>query len=204
MTVFDVMEMGGTLSFAISGSIAGIRKRLDPFGILIIGFVSSIGGGTIRDILLGSFPVAWMLDMRSVSLIFIGIIITLLFYKRVLGLNRGIFWFDTFGLALFCSAAIQKGLNFHVNYPIIIALGTITGCFGGVLRDVLLNEIPMVFRKDIYASACIAGGIVYLGLFEVGLSHKFCQFGTLFTIVIIRVGAVYWNWNLPMIYKKAK
>ena len=206
MKVLYIIEVLGNLSFALSGAISGIRKRLDIFGVLIITFVSSVGGGTVRDILIGSFPVAWMQDILTISTILTGYLIALFFYRYILYLNKTIFWLDTIGLALFSTIAVEKGIEFNMSPPVCVALGAITGCFGGIIRDVILNEIPYVFRKDIYASACIAGGSCYFIT-----AWLFPQVGdylpstvSVAVVILIRIGATYFNWRLPLIYKIEK
>lgn len=203
MKLVYVLEILGVISFALAGSVSGIRKRLDIFGVLIIAFVSSVGGGTIRDMMIGDTPVAWTRDLDMVGAIFGGFVLTLFFYRYVIYLKHSLFWLDTIGLALFCSAAIEKGISFHLSWPICIALGTITGTFGGVIRDVLLNEIPYIFRKDIYASACIAGGSVYMILYYGFNAPHTAEWLCITTIILIRTGAYYWDWRLPLIYKRS-
>jgi uncharacterized membrane protein YeiH len=206
MKIINIIEVLGIMSFALSGAISGIRKRLDIFGVLIITFVSSVGGGTVRDILIGSLPVAWMQDMLTVSTILFVYVVALFFYKYILYLNRTIFWLDTVGLALFSTIAVEKGIQFNMSPPVCVALGAITGCFGGIIRDVILNEIPYVFRKDIYASACIAGGSCYfvtLWLFPAGGNFAASTI-SIAIVMIIRIGATYLKWRLPLIYKHEK
>ena len=202
MNFIDVIETLGIASFALSGAISAIRKRLDVFGVLIITFVTCIGGGTVRDILIGSLPVAWMQDIYVITTIFISYLIALFFYRHVIYLAKINFWLDTIGLALFCTIAVKKGIDFHMSAPVCVALGTITGCFGGIIRDVLLNEIPYVFRKDIYASACIAGGSMYFIVLWLSQNENLAEIICGSTIVSIRICTVFFNWRLPLIYKK--
>ena len=190
------------MEFAFSGAVSAIQKRLDVFGVLIITFVTAIGGGTIRDMLIGSLPVGWLLDFDLIGTIFISYLISLFFHKYIHAYSKIIFWMDTIGLAVFTLVAITKGLQFHLHPVVCIALGTVTGCFGGILRDVLINEIPYVFRKDIYASASIAGGIVYFVSAKISHDHHISGLIGGAVIVFIRVGAKYKNWRLPLIYTK--
>ncbi len=202
MRLIDLVEILGTIAFALSGAFSAMQKRLDVFGVLIITFVSAIGGGTIRDLLIGSLPVAWILDIQIISTILITYLIALFFLPKLIKLNKILFWFDTIGLAVFCVVAIDKGISFHLHPIVCIALGTITGCFGGILRDVILNEIPYVFRKDIYASACIAGGIVYFLAISLSVPEQLLGWVSGITIGVIRVLAFYYKWRLPLIYVK--
>jgi uncharacterized membrane protein YeiH len=202
MKLITIVEILGIMAFSFSGAVSAMQKRLDVFGVLIITFVTAIGGGTIRDLLIGSLPVSWLLDIELIGTIFIIYLIALFFHTRIHAYSKVIFWMDTAGLAFFTLVALTKGLQYNLHPSVCIALGTVTGCFGGILRDVLLNEIPYVFRKDIYASASIAGGIVYFMLARFLFSHDVSSFIAGGVIVLIRVGAKYKGWQLPLIYMK--
>lgn len=192
-----IIEILGTISFAMSGSFAAMQKRLDPFGVLIIAFVTSVGGGTVRDLLL-DVPVFWMHDLWMCSLIFITAILSMIFKSVEKNFRVTLFIFDSFGLGLFTIIGIQKGLNAELHPMICITLGTITGCFGGIIRDILLNRIPLIFRKEIYATACISGGIIFLLLAKfTSLSYTFVQISTILLIVAIRTLAVKYKWQIP-------
>ncbi len=204
MTFIEIIEILGTFAFALSGAISAMRKRLDVFGVLIITFVSSIGGGTIRDLLIGDTPVAWLLNLQIITTILIAYMMSLFFLKKLIRMQKPIFWFDTIGLAVFCMVAIEKAIVFELHPIVCIALGTVTGCFGGILRDVILNEIPYVFRKDIYASACIAGGILYFFLLYLNIHGGTSAWIAGIFIVGIRITSHYFGWRLPLIYVKSK
>jgi len=184
----------------MSGSFAAMQKRLDPFGVLIIAFVTSVGGGTIRDLIL-DVPVFWMHDMVICTVIFITTIVSMIFKSVEKKFKVTLFIFDSFGLGLFTIIGIQKGLNADLHPLICITLGTITGCFGGISRDILLNRIPLIFRKEIYATACIIGGTIFLGLVKYStLSYAFVQVSTILLIVTIRTLAVKYHWEIPKFY----
>jgi uncharacterized membrane protein YeiH len=194
------IEILGTVAFAMSGSFAAMQKRLDPFGVLIIAFVTSVGGGTIRDLIL-DVPVFWMHDMVICTVIFITTIVSMIFKSVEKKFKVTLFIFDSFGLGLFTIIGIQKGLNADLHPLICITLGTITGCFGGISRDILLNRIPLIFRKEIYATACIIGGTIFLGLVKYStLSYAFVQVSTILLIVTIRTLAVKYHWEIPKFY----
>ena len=198
----DIIETGGTIAFGLSGAFMAMEKRLDPFGVIIITFVTAIGGGTVRDMLIGKTPVTWLQD-NSTALIILGTAIAaLLFGKYLKQLSKTMFFFDSLGLGLFTVVGIEKGQEAGLSSLICIALGTTTGCFGGVLRDVLLNNIPLIFRKEIYASACIAGGILYFGLMLTGILVEYITTITIVFIVLIRVIAVRYKISLPASYNK--
>ena len=184
----------------MSGSFAAMQKRLDPFGVLIIAFVTSVGGGTVRDLLL-DVPVFWMHDLWMCSLIFVTAILSMIFKSIEKKFSVTLFIFDSFGLGLFTIIGIQKGLNADLHPLICLTLGTITGCFGGIIRDILLNRIPLIFRKEIYATACIVGGGVFLFLVKYcTLSYTFVQISTILLIVAIRTLAVKYHWQMPKFY----
>ncbi|MBM7417601.1 MULTISPECIES: trimeric intracellular cation channel family protein [Chryseobacterium] len=194
------IEILGTISFSMSGSFAAMQKRLDPFGVLIIAFVTSVGGGTVRDLLL-DIPVFWMHDLLMCGVILITSIFSMVFKSIEKNFKVTLFIFDSFGLGLFTIIGVQKGLNADIHPLICIGLGTITGCFGGIIRDILLNRIPLIFRKEIYASACIIGGAIFLLLTTfTALSYTIIQIFTILLIVAIRTLAVKYHWQMPKFY----
>jgi len=186
-----MIEVLGTIAFAMSGSFAAMQKRLDPFGVIIIAFITSVGGGTVRDLLL-DVPVFWMHDLRMCSIILITSIVSMIFKSLEKNFQVTLFIFDSFGLGLFTIIGVQKGLTAELHPLICIILGTITGCFGG---------IPLIFRKEIYATACIIGGAVFLLLVKYSnLSYTFVQVFTILLIVAIRSLAVKYHWQMPKFY----
>lgn len=193
----EIIEVLGTISFAISGTFAAVQKRLDPFGVLIIAFVTSIGGGTVRDLLLGDTPVAWMRDVNYCLLILVTSILTLFFKHQIKKFKVTLFLFDSLGLGLFTLVGVQKGIVFGLDPGMCVALGTITGCFGGVIRDTLLNTIPLIFRKEIYATACIAGGALYFALLELSLKADIAKIIVIVFIVTLRIVVVRYKLALP-------
>jgi len=196
-----ILDIIGTLAFAISGVLTAMNKRLDPFGILIIAFVAAVGGGTLRDILIGA-PVAWMQNLTYVYVIFATTFFTVIFRKRINYIRRSLLLFDTIGIALYTTVGVQKGIEAGFPPIICIALGTMTACFGGVIRDILCNEIPIIFRKEIYATACIIGASVYFLLMETPMPIDLIVVISGSVVMIIRLLAVYFNLSLPNIYKK--
>lgn len=197
---FEIIDILGTLAFAISGTSEAMRKQLDIFGILIIAFVTSIGGGTLRDVLIGKLPVAWLQNDTTITVILAGALSTLLFGTWIRRLNYTLFLFDALGLGLCTLTGIQKGMELGFSPGICIALGTMTGCFGGVIRDTLLNEIPLIFRKEIYASVCIAGGLLYFLLRHVQMEDTTAQVLCIMMIVVLRIVVVRYKLSLPSVY----
>ncbi|MBO9619282.1 MAG: trimeric intracellular cation channel family protein [Niabella sp.] len=194
-----IIEFLGTISFAISGTFSAMQRRLDAFGVLIIAFVTSVGGGTIRDLLIGDLPVAWMRDMKICGVILITSVLTIFFKTHIKKLKVTLFLFDSLGLGLFTVVGLQKGLNFGLHPGICIALGTITGCFGGITRDILLNTIPLIFQKEIYATVCILGGTVYLLLLHFQVNADVSKFVIIALIFITRIIVVQNKLSFPRI-----
>lgn len=202
--MFYLLDIIGTMAFALSGALTAMNKRLDPFGILIIAFVTAVGGGTLRDVLVGRTPVGWMLNLNYVYVIFIGYILAILFRKRFDKLRKSLFLFDTVGLGVFTLIGLEKGISIGLHPIICTALGTMTACFGGVIRDILCNEIPVIFRKEIYATICILGGIVFFMLKKGNFPDELIQLVTSLVIIIVRLLVVKFNWSLPTLDLKLK
>ena len=199
-----VIDILGTFSFAVSGAFFAMEKKLDPFGVLIISFVTAIGGGTLRDIMIGNLPVGWLRDETATVVIFIGAIGSMFFSQWLKKINNTLFLFDALGLGLFTIIGIEKGLQLDFSVGICIALGTITASFGGVIRDVLLNNVPLIFRKEIYALASIIGGLIYYLLKQTPLNNDVAKIICILLILVIRLLAVKYKLSLPLIYSKNK
>ena len=193
----EIIEVIGTIAFAISGTFNAMQRKLDPFGVLIIAFVTAIGGGTVRDLLIGDTPVAWMRDMQTCLIILFTAVATMFFKTHVQKMKITLFLFDSLGLGLFTMVGILKGIAFGLNPGICIALGTITGCFGGIIRDTLLNTIPLVFRREIYATACIAGGLLYFLLIYINVESVVAKLSVVAFIFVLRIIAVKFKLSLP-------
>ncbi|MBC2840175.1 trimeric intracellular cation channel family protein [Robiginitalea sp. SC105] len=199
--LYTVVDLLGVIAFAISGVLVAMEKRLDLFGVGIIALVTSIGGGTLRDLLLGYAPVDWMRHPHIVYVILLTTTLAVLFQSRLKNLRTSLFLFDTIGIGLYTLVGIEKGLDAGLSPVICIALGTITACFGGVLRDILCNEIPVIFRREIYASACIAGGGLYFLFVAAGLSAVYAYVGGIAAVILIRLLAVRFGIGLPNLYR---
>ncbi|MCW8981274.1 MULTISPECIES: trimeric intracellular cation channel family protein [Altibacter] len=201
MSLFFIIDILGTISFSISGVLTALKKRMDPFGILIIAFVTAVGGGTLRDVLI-DFPITWMRNLTFVYVI-LGAAVFAVIFRRWLGyIRRSLFLFDTIGIALYTIVGVEKGLAADLPPLICIALGTMSACFGGVIRDILCNEIPIIFRKEIYATACILGGVTYFILLKTSLSENWVVILSGSVVITIRLLAVYFKLSLPSIYTK--
>jgi uncharacterized membrane protein YeiH len=206
MPVFDflfIIDVLGTAAFAISGARQAIDRKLDVFGVIIIAFVTAIGGGTLRDLLIGNTPVSWMRNELIITVILVSAIGTMLVEGIYHRLSGTLFLFDSLGLGLFTLAGMEMALQFGFSPGMAVALGTISACFGGVIRDVLLNKVPLIFQKEIYASACIAGGLLYLLLRHWSLQERVAEVICIIFIVAIRVVAVKKQLSLPPVRKKS-
>lgn len=198
---FQTLDILGTIAFAISGVLVAMNKRMDPFGVLIIAFVTAVGGGTLRDIMVGVEPVSWMRNMTFVYVIIASTVFAIVFRNYLKHLRRSLFLFDTIGIGLYTVVGIETGLVAGLHPIICIALGTMTACFGGVTRDILCNEIPVIFRKEIYATACIVGGLSYflMHIFLKDENYLFIIAGLV--VIAIRLIAVRFKVSLPSLYK---
>jgi uncharacterized membrane protein YeiH len=198
---FQIIDILGTIAFAISGVLVALHKKMDPFGVLIIAFVTAVGGGTLRDILIGQTPVSWMQNMTYVYVIFGATVFSIIFRHKINYLRTSLFLFDTIGIGLYTVVGIEKGLSANLHPVICISLGTMTACFGGVIRDILCNEIPVIFRKEIYATACIIGGATYFLLREFIVDNNFIFVIAGLIVILIRILAVKFKISLPSLYK---
>jgi uncharacterized membrane protein YeiH len=199
--MFHLLDIIGTIAFAISGVLTAFNKKLDPFGVYIIAFVTAVGGGTLRDVLIGRTPVVWMQDITYVYMITIGFFIALVFRKKLDKLRTSLFLFDTIGLGVFTLIGLERGIEVGLHPIICIALGTMTACFGGVIRDILCNEIPIIFRREIYATICIIGGLLFFALKHFNLNDDALSLVTSVVIITIRLMAVKFKWYLPTMGK---
>ena len=193
-----ILEALGTFAFAISGIRLAAQKDFDLFGAFVVGFVTAVGGGTIRDLLLDSRPF-WMTDSIYLIWTLTALLFVILFRKYLIKMNNTFFIFDTIGLALFTVVGIEKSLIAEFPFWVAIIMGTITGVAGGIMRDICINEIPLIFRKEIYALACIFGGICYHVCHINGLDQMFTQIATCSTVLVIRILAVKLKISLPKI-----
>ena len=195
-------DLIGTFVFGISGVLVGLERKMDVFGMFILAFVTGVGGGTVRDVLirtttLDPVPVFWMKNLMYVLMIVASVVITLPFKKKFVG--HWSYWlmvFDTIGLGVFTIIGLEKTLRFELSPVIAILLGAMTGSFGGVIRDILANKLPAVFHKEIYATACVAGGIVYF-LIDGLMGHNTVVFITILVVIAVRLLSVKYKWELP-------
>lgn len=200
MSLFTILDVLGTIAFAISGALSAMNRRLDLFGIFIIAFVTAIGGGTVRDILIGNTPVMWMENIVYIYLIGVVTILAIIFRNKLNYLKKSLFLFDTIGLGVFTITGVETGIQNGLDPIVSVALGAMTGTFGGVIRDILCNEIPIIFRKEIYATACIIGALAYVILYDMGVDADVIYLVTTLTVISIRLVVVKYQISLPSLY----
>ncbi len=199
MEFIYALDILGTFAFAISGALVASDKKFDLFGVIIIAFVTAVGGGMLRDVLINSHPINWIGDLNYLFTILVAVILTFLFKSKIAYLSKTLFLFDTVGLSVFTLLGLQKGLLLDLHPIVALIMGMISAVFGGVLRDVLTNKVPLIFEKEIYASACLAGGIFYLILAKFNVPKDINFVISASVIVIIRLIAVKFELQLPKI-----
>ncbi|MEM8585541.1 MAG: trimeric intracellular cation channel family protein [Bacteroidota bacterium] len=195
--MIHIVDLAGTFVFAISGALAAEDKDFDLWGVFILAFVTAVGGGTLRDVLIGSTPVGWMKDLNYIYLITASLPLVYFFKKPLVRFRKGFFLFDAIGIGLFTILGINKTLGLGLSPVIALLMGVVSSVFGGIIRDVLSNEIPLIFRKEIYASACIAGGSLYLIMSQFMAVTGIYLMIPIGFVIIIRVLAVSRQWSLP-------
>ena len=196
--VIHILDLVGTAVFAVTGALAAGRKRMDIFGVVVLGCVTALGGGTLRDVILGSHPVFWIADTKYLAVA--AIVATGIF---VLARRRKLpamvlMYADAVGLAVFTVIGFQKGFHVTHMYSIAIVMGVTTGVVGGIIRDVLSSEIPLIFRREIYASASLCGAALLVLLTHLQLPSPFAVSASILTTLVIRITALHWNLALPL------
>ncbi|MBC8304400.1 MAG: trimeric intracellular cation channel family protein [Pelagibacterales bacterium] len=199
MDLIYILDIVGTFAFAISGALVASDKKFDLFGVIIIAFVTAVGGGMLRDILMNAHPINWFGDLNYVWTILIAVIFTMIFKSKIAPLSKTMFLFDTIGIGVFTLIGVQKGFSYNLHPFVAIIMGMISSVFGGVLRDILTNKVPLIFKKEIYASACLIGGLVFWLSNYFQVSQLFQFFITLFSVILVRSIAVKFHLELPKI-----
>jgi uncharacterized membrane protein YeiH len=198
-----IVEMVGAVACAISGIRWAALKSFDWFGAFIVGLVTAIGGGTLRDLLLG-LPVFWVTSSKMFASYFLvtalSLPVVILLRSQLVRREKMLLVFDAIGLAMFTVIGIEKALAAGTTIYIAIAMGLVTGAFGGVMRDILINEEPLIFRKDIYAMACLLGGVVYWAALAMGAPQEACAISCAVAIVGLRMFALRFGWHLPTLH----
>jgi len=200
--ILNYISIGGSFALAISGAMKAMGKKFDPFGVLIIAFVTAVGGGTMRDILLTEKSVFWFKETPYIYFIIAGTLIALVFRHKLAYFHKTLMVFDAIGLALYTIIGVQIGIENELDLINCVILGTLTGAFGGVLRDILVNEVPVIFHKEIYATVSIVFGLFYWTLYKLGVSNPILQIIPILFIIAARIIIMYYNVSFPSIYRK--
>lgn len=192
-----LLDLLGTIVFAMTGSLVARRKRLDIFGIIVIAFITAVGGGTLRDVILGNTPVFWVNNPSYIIAVLVGVALTVFLVRFNLLPDRPLLIADAFGLALFTVIGTQVALNLAVHWSSAIVMGVMSSVAGGMIRDVLSDDIPLVLRQEIYATASLCGAVSYLVLISMGFPILAIIFSMALTL-ILRLTAIWRGWSLPV------
>lgn len=196
-SVFAALNVIGLFVFAVSGALTALRNDLDIFGVAMIAFVTGVGGGTIRDVMLGSFPVWWIKDPFAIGICLAGAAAATLAQPMFASRLKALIWADAMGLAVFAVLGAQAALAAEAPAIIAVFMGAVTATFGGVVRDVLLNEPPLILKQDIYATAALAGAGVYVGLAALGVDAGAAAVAAALATFAIRGAAILFNIPSP-------
>ncbi|CAN5163127.1 trimeric intracellular cation channel family protein [soil metagenome] len=194
-----LLDLLGAFVFALSGALMGEKKRMDIFGMLVLALVTSIGGGTLRSLLIGDTPAAFLTDSRYLLLAIFATLLVYFLKEQIYRFSSLIKIFDALGLGIFFSSGMTISLQQHFGFIPSILLGVITASFGGVIRDVLSAEIPLLFRKELYATVCIVGGMWYFLLYLFPIQREYIIVSTALVVAVLRIVAIQRNWSLPRV-----
>lgn len=197
MSLLYTLDLIGTAAFAASGAWAGIRRRMDLLGVLVLGVVTATGGGTLRDMLLGDVPPFSFKDETYLYLSFAVALVVFFCHRRLEFLQHPLQYFDAVGLGTFVVIGTGKALAFEMGFIGAVVMGVMTATAGGVIRDVLSNQVPLILRKEVYASACIAGALLMVVLHRLGVDHPVAALAAALVVIAVRLLAVRYNWALP-------
>lgn len=198
MTWFYAFDLFGVAVFAITGALMAGRKSMDLFGVMVIAIITALGGGTLRDAILDNHPVSWIRNDLYILVAVLAAIGTVVWVRFTRPIHEtGLLVADAFGLAVFTVIGTQVALQHDVPISAAVIMGVMTGVAGGVMRDIICNEIPLIFHKEIYATACIAGSLVYIGLYYLGIPENLDIALAILTVLAIRLAAIRWHLGLP-------
>lgn len=196
--IIHILDLFGIAVCAATGALAAGRKRMDLFGIVVVAIVTAIGGGTIRDVILGIRPVFWISDPMYVIIATSAALVTFIAARHLKKAHPLLLIFDALGLAFFTVIGCQKAFAMHVPYVIVVVMGMITGVAGGIIRDILCGEIPLVLRKEIYATASLLGGVVLVTLRHFDVPRGTSVMIGAAAVLVLRLAAIYWQLSLPV------
>lgn len=196
-SIIYTLDFIGVIACTVAATVLAKRLKFDLFGALLISFIGSVGGGTLRDLLLNRHPIFWLHDLNYIYVITSVSILVQVFYHHVERLDRAMRWFDAMGLAAFTVIGVEAALSRNMSAPIVMIMGAFTAIIGGILRDIVCRQIPLVLQKEIYITASVIGSTYYLIMLNTSLSPWVRSMSTLMLIFSIRMLAIYRNWNLP-------
>lgn len=196
-TVIYVLDIIGVIAATAAATVLAKRLDMDMFGAWTVSFIGSVGGGTLRDLLLNRHPIFWLHQLEYLYVILTISTLVQIFYHTVERLDRAMRWFDALGLAAFTVIGVEAALSFNMPYPIVMMMGVFTAIIGGVFRDIVCRQIPLVFQKEIYITASVVGSAYYLTMLNWGMNDWLRSMTTLVLIFAIRMLAIYRQWNFP-------
>ncbi len=197
LNIIYILDLVGTFTFAISGALAAADKKFDLFGAFFVGLITAVGGGTTRDIILGLTPVFWIKDINYLLVIAGAVLFVFLFVKRVFEYPRLLLFFDAIGIGVFTLIGIEKSSAVFISPVFAILMGVLTAVMGGILRDVFCGNVPLIFKKEIYATACLVGGVIFFVLNSFEINKAITYTITMLFIISIRLISLKFNWQLP-------
>lgn len=199
MTLLYALDLVGTAAFAASGAWAGVRRQMDLLGVLVLGVVTATGGGTLRDMLLGDLP---PFSFKNETYLYLSIGVSLAVFighRYVEMLRNPLLYFDAIGLGTFVVIGVGKALALHAGYLVAVMMGVMTATAGGVVRDILSGQVPLILQREVYASACIVGGVLMVALYEGGAHPSLAAVVAAAATIILRLLAIRHNWELPRV-----
>jgi uncharacterized membrane protein YeiH len=199
MNYITILDLLGIFAFAISGALSAAEKKYDVFGVFFVAFITALGGGTTRDLLLGITPVTWMLDYSYIIVVIVAVIFAFVFYQNILKWRKTLFIFDSVGLGVFTILGMEKALNAGVGWFFAVLMGVVSAVLGGVFRDTFNNDVPLILRKEVYATACFIGAFILSGLHYLGFQNEWTIPITILVIIAIRIVSVKYQLSLPAI-----
>lgn len=202
--ILEYISIGGAFAFAISGALTAMTKRFDAFGVFIIAFATAVGGGSLRDVIVNENAVFWLIQPAYIYIIIGGTLFAIVFRKKLTYLLKTLQLFDTLGLALYTIIGVEIGIQNELSGISCVALGTITGSFGGVVRDILVNDIPLIFQKEIYATISILGGTIYFFMNQLQLDHIYQETIPIVLIIVLRFLVIKFRVSFPSLYYEEK
>ena len=197
MTLLYLLDLIGTAAFAASGAWLGVRRHMDLFGVLVLGLVTAVGGGTLRDLLLGDIPPCSLQDETYLYVAILAALFVFINRERFKAFEKPLLYLDAVGLGTFVVIGTTKALDFELGFLGAVLMGLMTATAGGLVRDVLANEVPLILRREIYASACLAGGVMLVLLEQASVARPISAILAAVTVIAVRLLAIHYKWSLP-------